>query len=440
MATELTDAGYAFWASVGNPFTIVYSLGIFHEIDFVASEGYRRIPHGGIETGGLLFGQISANRVTIEAFRPIECEHASGPSFVLSTKDLAKLREQISSSSSDPDLENLEPVGWFIAHTRGPLILNENELSLFNDLFPGAGKVTVLVKPERFQATRFGFLMREEKGEIQRDASESAIILPLPGRASHSVSSPVPSIPAPIRLPPKPPETPSPIQAAGESKKPESPPAEIPVEKQEVPVVFTTPKTEALPPIPRESVIPREPIIPLKPEAPIASEQTAPAPSSVASQTGFGQDVSAYDFARNRRTRRLDEPRPSGVQFAFVLVVAALLGCCVGYWAYLQLPSAIVPLKVRIEAGALIVSWPPNQTQSSAYAAIRVDDGDPVPLSAAEKTAGQTAVPTKSDDIKIELIAQHWMRDSRGIVRFIRGRGAPSGTGAGTGQAARALP
>ena len=434
MATETTDADYAFWASAGNPFTIVYSLGIFHEIDFIASEGYRRIPHGGIETGGLLFGQISANRVTIEAFRQIECEHASGPSFVLSTNDLAKLREQISSSSSDPDLENLEPVGWFIAHTRGPLILNENELSLFSELFPGEGKVTVLVKPERFQATRFGFLMRDEKGEIQRDASESAIILPLPGRASHSVSSPVPSIPAPNRLPTKPPETPSPIEAEGESKKPEPPSPEMPVEKQEVPVVFTAPKTEAPPPIPRE------PVIPLKPEAPIARERIPPAPSSEASETGYGQDLSAYDFSRNRRTRRLDEPRPSGVQFAFVLVVAALLGCCVGYWAYLQLPSAVVPLKVRIEAGKLIVSWPRNQTQSSAYAAIRVDDGDPVPLSAAEKTAGQTAVPTKSDDIKIELIAQHWMRDSRGIVRFIRGREAPSGTAAGTGQAARALP
>jgi hypothetical protein len=426
MATETSNADYAFWAAAGNPFTIVYSLGIFHEIDFIANEGYRRIPHGGIEMGGLLFGQISEHRVTIEAFRQIECEHASGPSFVLSAIDVAKLREQISSASSDPDLDKLELVGWFIAHTRGPLSLNEKELSLFDEIFPGSGRVTVLVKPERFQATRFGFLVRDEKGETQRDASQSAIILPLPGRANRSASSPLASIPAPTIPAPKntalkPPEAPSTaekIEPAAESKEPGPSPAKSTEEKTGVPAIFT-PRTEA--PRPQDLVM--------------------TAPPSVSRQTGYAQDLPVYDFSRSRRTRRLDEPRPSGVQFAFVLLVAALLGCCVGYWAYLQLPSAIVPLKVRAETGNLIVSWPPNQTKSSSYAAIRVDDGDPVPLSPAEKTAGQTAVATKSDDIKIELTAQHWIRDSRGIVRFIRGRAVPPpGAVGGGGQTSPGLP
>ncbi len=431
MATESPIADYAFWSATGNPFTIVYSLGVFHEIDFLANEGYRRIPHGGIEMAGLLFGQISQNRVTVEAFRPIECEHAFGPSFVLSANDLIKLREQISSASSDPDLDKLELVGWFIAHTRGPLSLNEKELSVFNEIFPGSGKITVLVKPERFQATRFGFLVRDEKGETQPDAAQSAIILPLPGRANRPASSPAPSIPAPKPVAAKPPEAPSTVQiieAAHEIKEPGPPPAEITAEKKGAPAVFA-PETKAPPP----------------------PDLALTAPPSVSRQTGYAQDHAAapvlesapptYDFSRNRRTRRLDDPRPSGVQFAFVLLVAALLGCCVGYWAYLQLPSAIVPLTVRVEPGNLVVSWPPNQTESSSYAAIRVDDGDPVPLSSAEKTAGQTAVATKSDDVKIELIAQHWIRDSRGIVRFIRGRASPPpGALGGTGQASPALP
>ena len=33
-------------------------FSLFHEIDFVVNEGYRKIPHGGIEEGGLLFGAI----------------------------------------------------------------------------------------------------------------------------------------------------------------------------------------------------------------------------------------------------------------------------------------------------------------------------------------------------------------------------------------------
>jgi hypothetical protein len=43
-----------------------------------------------------------------------------------------------------------------------------------------------------------------------------------------------------------------------------------------------------------------------------------------------------------------------------------------------------------------------------------------MPLSTAEKSSGQTTVPDTGDNIKIELIAQHWMRDSRGFVRFVR--------------------
>jgi hypothetical protein len=59
------------------------------------------------------------------------------------------------------------------------------------------------------------------------------------------------------------------------------------------------------------------------------------------------------------------------------------------------------------------------QTQTSAYAAIRVDDGEAVALSSAEKIAGRAAIANSATDVKIELIAQHWLRDSRGIVRFV---------------------
>ena len=54
----------------GSRFRILtYSLALFHEIDFVVNEGYRKIPHGGVETGGLLFGSLDASGYGIEAFR-----------------------------------------------------------------------------------------------------------------------------------------------------------------------------------------------------------------------------------------------------------------------------------------------------------------------------------------------------------------------------------
>jgi hypothetical protein len=122
---------------------------------------------------------------------------------------------------------------------------------------------------------------------------------------------------------------------------------------------------------------------------------------------------------RQRLTTIDDERKAYGVQFALVLLLAAVLGCCVGYWAYLQLPSAIIPLAVQKQQGMLLISWPPAQTRTSAYAAIRVDNGEPVALSPAEKIAGRAAIANEATDVKIEVIAQHWLRDSRGIVRFV---------------------
>src|SRR5581483_3698416 len=220
-----SDVEYVVWTAPGTSFTVTYSLDLFHEIDFVVNEGYRRIPHGGVEIGGLLFGRSDENSARIEAFRTIECDHASGPSFVLSEQDLTNLAKQLAAAEVDPALRHLSAIGWFIAHTRRPLALDDRESTLFDELFPGPGKITLLIKPERFQATRFGFLVRRAGGEIERDASQHAIILPLSKRAGRAAETPLPSSPAPFPISAPQPE-PEPLP------KPEAPP-QPPVSKPE---------------------------------------------------------------------------------------------------------------------------------------------------------------------------------------------------------------
>ncbi len=113
-------AEYAFWQKPDTAITVVYSLNLFHEIDFVANEGYRRIPHGGVEVAGLLFGRREASGVRVEAFRSIECEHAFGPSFALSGRDLEGIEIQLKTAERDPELSGLESVGWFVGHSPVP--------------------------------------------------------------------------------------------------------------------------------------------------------------------------------------------------------------------------------------------------------------------------------------------------------------------------------
>jgi len=389
-----SDTEYAFWTVPGTPFTVTYSLPAFHEIDFQVNEGFRRIPHGGIEIGGLLFGRLENNSAKIEAFRMIDCEHASGPSFVLSDRDLEKLREQLSAAGSDPELDGKVPLGWFIAHTRSPLTLNTRESALFDQFFPEPGRMTILIKPEKFKPTRFAFLVRGANGKLRTEASEQAIILPLPRRAGRMGEAPVASIPAPVEKPPEPPPIPAkPRVAPGvetrpiERRVPEEPPAAIAAPTKALAIV---PPAEPVPVLPSVEEIRRE-----------RQRRRESVPEEVTSPT--------------RQTRR-----PANFRLALILILAASLGCAVGYLAYLQLPAATIPLQLQVSASGLEILWPPSQTQDSAYAAIRVNDGEAIPLSERQKAAGEAVVPNSGDNVKIELVTQHWMRDSRGIVRFVR--------------------
>src|SRR4051794_7183016 len=109
------EGQYAIWIDPETSHPVKYSLPLFHDLDFQVNEAYRRIPHGGVEIGGVLYGRFEPKGVIIEALRPIDCEHASGPSFLLSEKDLARMVEAFGEAQSDSELKGLERVGWFVS-------------------------------------------------------------------------------------------------------------------------------------------------------------------------------------------------------------------------------------------------------------------------------------------------------------------------------------
>ncbi len=451
-------ADYAFWDVPGRTFRVIYSLQLFHEIDFVVNEGYRKIPHGGIETAGLLFGTSTDAEVRIEAFRPIQCEHASGPSLNFSEHDLTALEVQIQEAGQDRNLEKFQPVGWFLGHTRGPMELSETEAQHFERFFPEPSRLTVLVKPERFQPTRFSFLVRTQSGEMPRDGLASALILPLPGR-SFKPGQLVPSIPAPNpiavkRSPPVAEELPAePVLPKRQERKPRTPPPSF--EKREVEPsldsIWKVPPDRDEPAVEEEAV--PEPLSPAQRDerrklardrariigdayshAVAPSAPPAAAPASSGEITPFRPAVmpvlpvdmvryipSAYDRYPGPAA---DEEEASPARSIFsahsvtALALSALLGCLVGYIAYLQLPAPIIPIDVRPVDQTIVVSWPPDETRNAVYAAIRLNDGAPVPLSATERKTGRVSL-SAARDFKVEIVAKNWIRDSRGIVRYL---------------------
>jgi proteasome lid subunit RPN8/RPN11 len=210
---------FATWSAPGHSFRIEYSGAVLEQIRQIAVEAYHRVPHGGVETGGILFGTQLKNAVRIKAWRPIACEYTKGPSFLLSDKEEAALAEALKSWRGDAELARLEPVGWYRAHTRSEILLSDADLAFFNRFFPQSWQVGLIVRPASFAATRAGFFFREPDGGIRAQSSYREFPLTPVAMARSAVAEEAPAIP---EAPPAtaPPEVPREVVAAPEPPPP----------------------------------------------------------------------------------------------------------------------------------------------------------------------------------------------------------------------------
>jgi proteasome lid subunit RPN8/RPN11 len=188
------------WKVPQCPFTIEYSLRVLDDIRLAVMDAFFSLPRGGAEIGGILLGQRLRQRLVIEDYLPLDCEHASGPSFVLSQRDRDALAELLAAAERDPD--GLKPVGWYHSHTRSEIFLSEADRALYERFFPEPWQVALVLKPHTFQPTRAGFFFREKDGRIHgTDTYQEFVLAPLPvrpvpaGVAPAAESAPSPRLP-----------------------------------------------------------------------------------------------------------------------------------------------------------------------------------------------------------------------------------------------------
>lgn len=167
----MSDVKFASWSVAESPITIEYSLIVIEEIRYAVAEGFQRLSRGGIEVGGILYGTRDGRTVRVLAVRPIACEHARGPAFLLSDKDRVGLNQQLAADASDPHLEGLTSVGWFLSHTRSEITLSDSDLELYSIFFPAPWQVTMVVRPGRGGSMRAGFFVREADGTVKNERS-----------------------------------------------------------------------------------------------------------------------------------------------------------------------------------------------------------------------------------------------------------------------------
>jgi hypothetical protein len=131
-----------------------------------ALEGLCRLRYGGLEIGGVLYGRREPGRITIEAARELDSEHALGPAFRLSNADWDRLGEMVSAPASDPELEGLEAVGWYVSHTRCGLELTPHDVEVFSRFFTDTAHFALVLNPSRAKPARAGYFARDVDGGL----------------------------------------------------------------------------------------------------------------------------------------------------------------------------------------------------------------------------------------------------------------------------------
>ena len=181
MTEKDTESEVGTWKAPQCPFTIEYSLRAIDDIRLAVVDAFFSLPRGGAEIGGILLGQRFKERLAIEDYVALDCEHAFGPSFTLSPKDQNRLAELLASAERNPN--RLKPVGWYHSHTRSEVFFSEADQGIHNRYFPEPWQVALVLKPHTFHPTRAGFFFREPDGSIHGTASyEEFALTPLPVR------------------------------------------------------------------------------------------------------------------------------------------------------------------------------------------------------------------------------------------------------------------
>jgi TonB family protein len=157
----------ATWTASQCPFAIEYIPQVLEDIRMAVVRALHGLPHGGLEIGGILLGSHSVDRVTITDFRPLECEHAFGPSFQLSANDHTRL----SAAIVDAQATGQTVVGWFHSHTRTAVYLSVADQEIHNRYFQNPREVALVLKPILLKPTLCGFFFREADGTIHSEQS-----------------------------------------------------------------------------------------------------------------------------------------------------------------------------------------------------------------------------------------------------------------------------
>jgi proteasome lid subunit RPN8/RPN11/DNA-directed RNA polymerase subunit RPC12/RpoP len=183
-------ANLRIWRIPQCPFLMECSAEVLEQIRREVEAG-RALPRGEREIGGVLFGIQESDSIRVLASKPLQCEHALGPGFVLSEKDEKRLTQLISAPATAPELNALQPLGWYHSHIRSRIFLSERDLQVHSRHFGAPFQIAMVIHPESERPTRAGFFFREASGEMRAESAYEEFTVEAPPPAAPEPGRPV---------------------------------------------------------------------------------------------------------------------------------------------------------------------------------------------------------------------------------------------------------
>ncbi|MCS7023461.1 MAG: hypothetical protein NZV14_01575 [Bryobacteraceae bacterium] len=225
------------WSAPESRYSIEIPAALLEQLNGLALSAFRRLSRGGLEVGGLLFGEREETRLRILDWRQVECEHARGPGFLLSGRDRDLLVQQLEQAERDPQLNALVLLGFFVSHTKRGVCLSEEDLEIYNRFFPEPWQVVLVLHPVKGRPTQAGFFVREDGGLVRTETSYREFIIE-GARPAEKMLEPNPSVSLGSASEPEPPSGISSEQLARPARAPVKATPKIPILAAALLVIF----------------------------------------------------------------------------------------------------------------------------------------------------------------------------------------------------------
>lgn len=340
-----------------------------------AHEGLMAAPRVGMGVGGLLLGVRDDSRIRLLDSIDLPCSYRNGPSFSLTPGEKQESRELVAEANLLSASSKVGVIGWYCSKTRGDATLSQSDLGLFAELFPGAGQVALVLRPDVTEPMRAAFFFRNENGAVVKGLECDIDEWRSAPNAEPAESDSLPEIAAaeePVAVQPEPPRV---IEIRQAPPQPEEP-----VKAAAAAATAETTLAD---------------IIALSPDdAPVARPAWTRSPM-------FGTLAMVAP-----------EPRPPGKLRLALLTVAAVLA--LGVAAYFTedfwLPRPPLHLTFTQLDGSLLIRWDPEALRGIDHASMYVNDGGQpvpavIPLDRFQLTSGQLSYTPKSGRVTAKLDA-----------------------------------